>query len=374
MKKTNKLLAMFLVLSLVFSLLCLPVSAAKTVPQGKTATVVFTFEDVAGVSGSLSYSNKDIFSAISAKVASNTEGDVSEDKFFLYTDDAKAGTISFILTLKLNAKAKVNDICEIMAIFDISDEQGNLIREDVIAVETVKVVEADAIDLSELEYQLALADGCVARNYTPSSWAVFSAAKATALAAKGSSSQSRVDGAARDLEAARLALVALDYSNLEAAIGAADTFFGTDEVTSLIEQLMEAVLVGSTYYVVGGVEQADLDATATQILELIDALKVALSEVGETKIVEVPVPGETVTVEVPVEVTTEIEVVTEVVSEKVVEVKVEVQNKLFLVLFIITAVLLVVLIVLAVLYLVKKKNTETDTTPLVDYRIEDDDN
>ena len=47
MKKTNKLLAMFLVLSLVFSLLCLPVSAAKTVPQGKTATVVFTFEDVA---------------------------------------------------------------------------------------------------------------------------------------------------------------------------------------------------------------------------------------------------------------------------------------------------------------------------------------
>ena len=373
MKKTNKLLAMFLVLSLVFSLLCLPVSAAKTVPQGKTATAVFTFEDVAGVSGSISYSNKALFSAISAKVASNTEGDVSEDKFFLYTDDAKAGTISFILTLKLDAKAKVNDTCEIMLMFDISDEQGNLIREDVVVTETVKVIEADAIDLSELEYQLALADACVARDYTPSSWAAFSAAKATALAAKGSSSQSRVDGAARDLEAARLALVALDYSDLEAALVAADTFFGSDEVTALIEQLMEAVLVGSTYYVVGG-EQADLDATAAQILELIDALKVALSEVGETKIVEVPVPGETVTVEVPVEVTTEVEVVTEVVSEKVVEVKVEVQNNLFLILFIITAILLVVLIVLAVLYFVKKKNTETDTTPLVDYRIEDDDN
>ena len=74
MKKTNKLLAMFLVLSLVFSFLCLPISAAVPAAQGKTAVVTFTFEDVAGVNGSISYSNKAIFASITPTVLSNTEG------------------------------------------------------------------------------------------------------------------------------------------------------------------------------------------------------------------------------------------------------------------------------------------------------------
>jgi anti-sigma-K factor RskA len=96
-----------------------------------------------------------------------------------------------------------------------------------------------------------------------------------------------------------------------------------------------------------GGDQEDLDATAAKILELLDALKKALGEAGETEYVEVPVEKEVI-------------VEKEVVVEKEVEKIVEVQNNLWLVLFIITAVLLVAAVAVLVVLFVKKKNTEKD--------------
>ncbi|MBQ7309569.1 MAG: hypothetical protein IJW87_05265 [Clostridia bacterium] len=346
MKKTSKLLALFLVLSVLVSVFCMPISAANA-PQGKTATVTFTFKDIAGVNGTISYSNADIFADVKVRVASNTTGEATKDAFFLYSDTAEAGNLSFILTVKIDPKAKINESCTIALLFDTYDEEGNVIAEGLVRTETVKVVAADAVDTSYLEEQIALAEALVAKNYTIESWTVLEAALSAAKSARTSNSQSRIDGAAKTLEDARLALVRLDYSKLVAALAEVNTFYGTDETTGLLKQFVEAVTEGNALLENGGSQEA-INATAAKILELLEALKAALDKVGETVTIQVPVVEQT-------------EVVTEVVTEVITEVEVPADsNNLWLILFIVTAILLVALVVVVVVLFVKKNNAEKD--------------
>ena len=160
------------------------------------------------------------------------------------------------------------------------------------------------------------------------------------MSARTSTNQNTIDAAADALEAARLALIKLDYSKLAAALAEVDAYYETNELTNILKQFVEAVMLGNELLENGG-DQEDLDATAAKILELLDALKKALSEAGETEYVEVPVEKE-------------------VVVEKEVEKIVEVQNNLWLILFIITAILLVAAVAVLVVLFVKKKNTEKD--------------
>lgn len=345
MKRTNKLLALFVVLSVVVSLVCLPIAAANAteVAQGKTQNIAVIFQDVAGVDGSISYSNPDMFASVNAVVSTNASGEATKDAFYLYSDEAESSRLSFVLTVKVSAKAKIGETCTITFLYDTYDENGKVIAENLTKTETIKVVEASSnIDYSKLNEQIAIADLLVEKDYTADSWEVLVKALEAAKNAKTSKNQSVVDGAADALEAARLALVKLDYSALVAALAEVDAFYGTDETTSLLKQFVEAVMLGNKLLENGG-SQVDIDATAAKILELLDALKEALNGVGETVIVEKEVPGETVT-----------QIVTETVQ---VEVEVPVQNNLWLILFIITAILLVAAVAFLVVKYVQEKGT-----------------
>lgn len=342
MKKSSKLLALFVVLSVLVSLVCLPISAVD-VEQGRTTNQTFVFDDVAGVSGTISYSNPDMIASVTART--NATGEVSKDAFFLYSDNAEEGRFSFTLSIKVSPKAKANETCIITLTYDIFNEKGEAIQENLVKTVAIKAVPATSkADYSKLEEQIALAEVLVEKDYTPASWAVFEVAFANAMSARTSTNQNTIDAAADALEAARLALIKLDYSKLAAALAEVDAYYETNELTNILKQFVEAVMLGNELLENGG-DQEDLDATATKILELLNALKKALSEAGKTEYVEVPVEKE-------------VEKIVEV--EKEVEKIVEVQNNLWLVLFIITAVLLVAAVAVLVVLFVKKKNTEKD--------------
>ena len=344
MKKSSKLLALFVVLSVIVSLVCLPISAVD-VEQGRTTNQTFVFDDVAGVSGVITYSNPDMIASVTART--NATGEVSKDAFFLYSDEAEEGRFSFTLSIKVSPKAKANETCVITLTYDIFNEKGEEIQSNLVKTVAIKAVPATSnADYSKLEEQIALAEVLVEKDYTPASWAAFEVAFANAMSARTSTNQNTIDAAADALEAARLALIKLDYSKLAAALAEVDAYYETNELTNILKQFVEAVMLGNELLENGG-DQEDLDATAAKILELLDALKKALSEVGETEYVEVPVEKEVI-------------VEKEVVVEKEVEKIVEVQNNLWLVLFIITAVLLVAAVAVLVVLFVKKKNTEKD--------------
>ena len=64
MKKATMLLTAVLLLGLLAGLLCLPAAAASGTPD-ETVTVLFAFSDAYGASGGITYSNPDLFSAVS---------------------------------------------------------------------------------------------------------------------------------------------------------------------------------------------------------------------------------------------------------------------------------------------------------------------
>ena len=345
MKRTNKLLALFLALSLVLSLVCLPISAADVkleVAQGKNQNIPVVFDGVAGVNGTISYDNEDLFAAITPILSNGVEGEVTKDKFYIYSGVAEEGKLSFVLNVKVNKNAKIDKTCVITFLYDTYDENGNVIAENQVQTTTIKVVAGDSkVDYSYLEEQIALAEVLVEKDYTAETWTVLANALTAAKSARTSNNQAVVDAAAAALEAARLGLIKLDYSALIAALAAVDTFYAEDELTGILKQFVEAVMLGNKLLENGG-NQADIDATAAKILELLDALKEALDNAGDIQYVEVLVPGETVTV-------------TETVTVEV-PVEVEVQNNLWLILFIITAILLVA----AVAFLVVKYLQDRD--------------
>ena len=132
----------------------------------------------------------------------------------------------------------------------------------------------------------------------------------------------------------------LDYSKLVAALAAVDSYYDTNDITTLLEQFVEAVMNGNKLLENGG-SQKDVDDAAIAINNTLAALKDALANAGETKVEYV---------EVPVEKIVEVEKTVEVPVEKIVEV----QNNLWLVLFIIVAALFVVGVVAQVIVYVKK--------------------
>lgn len=338
MKKSSKLLTLLVVLSLVFSFACISLSAVD-VEQGKTHNVNISFDDVAGVDGKISYSNPDLFTAVTAKPYTNSKGEVTEEAFLLNSADAEKAKLGFALTLKVSGKAKVGETCVITITYNTWDENGNAIEKNKVQAITIKAVEVkNNVDYSKLNEQIALAEVLVEKDYTADSWAVLEIALANAKSARSSNSQSVVDNAAEALEAARLALVKLDYSKLVAALAAVDSYYDTNDITTLLEQFVEAVMNGNKLLENGG-SQKDIDDAAIAINNTLAALKDALANAGETKVEYVEV-----TVEKPVEV------------EKIVEVpvEVEVQNNLWLVLFIIVAALFVVGVVAQVIVYVKK--------------------
>lgn len=135
------------------------------------------------------------------------------------------------------------------------------------------VAVSNGIDYSELNKQIAIAEGLKKADYTANSWAALESALVNAIAARGSNNQATVDTAANALKNAISALVrvnnAVDYTELEKQIAIAeglDESLYTDASWENLLEKLEAAKLAAT-----GKDQAEVDAATA-------ALKTAIAD------------------------------------------------------------------------------------------------
>ncbi len=310
MKKYSKILVLALTVVLAINALCISAFAASTKP-GTAGSVSYTFEDVYGLDGTVSVSGTDIFSDYTISVTSDGDGVAvaSGNTLFCFGLDSEAD--SYVVTIDYVVKA-------------------------------------------------GAAEGATA-NF------VFNGSTCTTITSQGEMNNvAQEDLKLASVTASATGAAGVNYTELEAQIAAAKAYMAeAKDVEGFVNALNKADALLN-----GNATQAEVDAAATTLKSAIEALKKAMANGGKTEIVT-----EIVTQVV------EKEVIKEVPVEKIVEVPADPTdpfcNKgvhtVFLVLFIVFAIATTALTVLYAIGYGRKKNNRKDTTPLVNYNIEDDD-
>lgn len=337
MKMFKKSVALLLVLLLITA--AIPtVFAAKA---GETTGVTFSMGTNYGVQGTFRIDGP---------------GELLTKSAYIFAKDGNPIALNVSCSVKISDSAKKGDVITVYfdytyAVDDIGTlgESGTKSAQIVVGGGTAPVKPGKGIDYSELERQIAIANGLTQSEYTKESWAVLSKALAEANAALSSKSQDEVDAAAKALADAIAALVKMDYSALEEALKAVQDFIDGDDLADLWVRLVQAFLKGKELLTSG--DQEACNATASEIMSILEELKARLEELRTPEVV-------TQTVEVEV-----------MPKDDFCNIPL---HKLWPILFFISLILNVVLVVVIVVIVSKKKNNAKDKTPLVDYDIGDD--
>lgn len=361
MKFTGKTLAILLVL-VIFASLIPGASAAQTayqVESGKTASLKMEFENIEGLqingitveNGGMIVSKSYDDSALGMqKMSSN--GDMA-----LWMNMGSA-VKKATLILKVKVTGNVGDRCALTVSYTTTSNMGMEQKTDSITFtvtikETPKPVTPPTIEYGELNNQITVAEGLEKGKYTIDSWAVLETALTTARNARSSKNQSTVDQAATGLKNAIAALVKMDYATLMAAIDSAKFLQTNDEAGALWTELANALTEAMDLLNSG--DQAKVDASAQRLLNAVSALQRYLST--QTHQPTDPTEPSTKPTE-PGE------------NEQQCSVP---SHKIWPMLFWISLAVNVAFAVLIVLYVTTKRKMRKDTTPLVEYNIEDDD-
>lgn len=392
MKTMKKLLTLALTLALLAGVFTLGTFAADASAEaGQTVSVTLSFPNAYGVNGTLEYTNQGILENI--KVTSNLVGSCTKEKYF--ASGTELTTVNIIVTAKIAASAPVGASCTITAIGDVTvDDMGNLRDGMATATITVKAAPAPdpdptptptpdptpdptptptpnpgnntsggnttpgnntsggnqtgkAVDYTELNHQIEAAKALAKGEYTAQSWQDMQQALEAAEKLTTSRSQANVDAGAKALADAIAKLEKIDLAKLKAAIAATEELLKDNDFAGKWDPMITALEAARENLESG--DQAAVDAAEKALTEALDGVKTALDEMkGEEKIVEVEKEPSYAFCNIRF-------------------------HKVLLVLFIISAVINVAFIVLLVLWLLRRKKNTKDSTPLVNYRIGDDD-
>lgn len=348
MKTMKRAIALLMVMVLAIAMVP-TVFAAETVSK----TVSFSFTNVTAANGSVSISGENVeISSVSV-----TSGSVNGNYFYYAPDAApKELTVTVYVTVTgpvgatatVSANASLGKLGEDGLTYETSANPSKTITLEK-PTPSGPNKPSKEVDYSELERQIAIANGLNKSEYTKESWAVLEEALANGMDALKSKSQDVVDAAAQALADAIAALVKMDYSALEAALKAVQDFIDGDDLADLWVRLVQAFLKGKELLTSG--DQEACNATASEIMSILEELKARLEELRTpevvTQTVEVEVLPEGEFCNIPM-------------------------HKLWQILFFISLILNVVLVVVIVVIVSKKKNNAKDKTPLVDYDIGDD--
>lgn len=390
MKTMKKLLTLALTLALLAGVFTLGTFAADASAEaGQTVSVTLSFPNAYGVNGTLEYTNQGILENI--KVTSNLVGSCTATKYF--ASGTELTTVNIIVTAKIAASAPVGASCTITAIGDVTvDDMGNLRDGMATATITVKAAPAPdpdptptptpepdptptptpnpgnntsggnttpgnntsggnqtgkAVDYTELNRQIEAAKALAKGEYTAQSWRDMQQALESAEKLTTSRSQANVDAGAKALADAIAKLEKIDLAKLKAAISATEELLKDNDFAGKWDPMITALEAARENLESG--DQAAVDAAEKALTEALNGVKAALDEMkGEEKIVEVEKEPSYAFCNIRF-------------------------HKVLLVLFIISAVINVAFIVLLVLWLLRRKKNTKDSTPLVNYRIGDDD-
>ena len=381
MKTTRKLISLLIVIALLATSAIAAFAAgsgAGTYEAGSSVTVGFNYANETGVEGTITFSNPGLFVEDVNNLAPTITGTgVYNAKTHVWMGWLpSAGNIGINFKLTIKDTAKAGESCTITHKYTVTINNGMDVSEERTESITITAKAKPAepkptepkptqpkptepkptqpsvkIDFTELNEQIDVANGLSQGKYTAESWNAVADALAKAKALKNSKDQAAVDAAAKALEAAIAALVEMDYSKLVAAMDKVTELTTNDELADLFRQLFEANAEGKQLLSSG--DQAAVDAGAAKIQDLLDKIAAKLKELGESEIVYVDK-------EVEVEV---------MPGDDFCNIH---MHKVWPILFWISLALNLCFIALVVIYFVRKKQNQTDNTPLVDYDISDD--
>lgn len=380
MKLSKRILTLLsAVLVVVLLVPCALAVGDTSAEAGKSVTVTFSFEDIYNVDGAFTVNDpQKILSTYSISVADAgaTSALVNGNRLWASpTGEPVSTTVSVAVVLSVKSTAAAGAQCTVSfeGIYgDAGEEAGN--EHDITRTATVTVkAGADdpapststtptpeptptpsapvgsAVDYTELNKQINIANGLDRGDYTDQSRALLDAALTSAQNALSSDKQSDVTAAADNLRAVIAAMVSMDYAKLKEALTRADALLDSEQAATLWEQLSETAEQSRQLLQSG--DQAAVDDAANKLTELLTGIGALSGGDSETKVV---------IQEVPVEVLPEDDYCNIA------------RHHLWTVLLVVSAVLNVCLIGVIVTYFIRRTKNRRDDTPLVDYDIDDD--
>lgn len=301
MKNMKKLLSVIVAIFLIATM-ALPTSAATqsyTGTAGSIVNVYFTYDglfsfdtpeplscyDPAGIVGGVTYTIAD---------NGGLTGTIQNNKIFLFdASNSDVGhKVVICATVSLKSTAPVGSKCSVQIKYNLTTDPTAV---DIISgAETSEIVVVQGgsttpsqpaqpskpaepsvkIDYSKLNEQIKAADALDGELYSASSWTALEEALANARGMTSSKSQDSVDKAAEALKNAIAALVELDYTKLEEAIAAANSFLKDNITDDKLDVFVNAF--NAAQATLESKEQTDIDAAAdaltNALAELMDAL------------------------------------------------------------------------------------------------------
>lgn len=275
MKTAKKLLVLLLTLLLVnvtvFSSFASVTPAVTEANAGKVVTVKFSYNNIAGIHGTFTVDGDQIFDKVELTTSSGFSGNYNNKKGIIaYYTDTPA---NFVCTLKitLSSTAKVGDEAKITLKYETTTD-GKLPSVPSYSYDyaTIKIVP----NVTELNRQIAIAQGLNKDDYTSASWLVLDKALADAINARTATTQEAVDAAAKALKDAIAALEkkpVIDYTELLDAIEIAKQLNENDytpESWSVFADALDAANKART-----ATSQAVVDAATKTLKDAIAALE-----------------------------------------------------------------------------------------------------
>ncbi len=415
MKKTNKLLILFVVLSLLVSLVSLPVFAgsgtqsmlvvSENVEKGaknhkydfdlgvsydQVVHGTIKVEGNKGVIGNIRCFESVAGWTISYKFDDLQSGEAEFYAYYAPSDKnigKEAEDLGMYLWVDVLNSAKIGSQCSITITYDVygadSDEPVDLFQTKISWNLTV-INPVLTVDYSELKAQLERAEAYEGKEkyYPSAAWASFQTALAEAKVAAGVKDQDFVDNAAANLKNAIDALGdAFNYGALEDIIGMIiNSEFDFDVNGTLKpawDRFIAALTAGNEILVNGAESQKEIDDAAKAIKDTFDALMNAAKELEDAT------TGTSVSVSVSVSESVSVSVsVSESVSVSVSEVTTEVIKEVpgeadggthWLILFIVFAILSLILAILLIVGMVKKNKNQNSEEGIDTPNVNEDD-
>ncbi|MBR2448274.1 MAG: FIVAR domain-containing protein [Clostridia bacterium] len=229
MKKVFVLLLSVLLISTTFVTAFASVAPAATETKaGEIVTVEFSYDNIAGIYGTFTISGDEIIKDTVFTASSSFAGNYNEKDGIIayYADNAQ----KFVATLKvlITDTAVAGQEAKITLKYETTvDGKLPTTPDYKYDYATIKI----GVDYTELNKQIAIAEGLDENTYTEESWKALEDALKAAKEAKNSTSQDVVDAAAKALEKAIEGLkvkpeVKVDYTELNKQIAIAE---GLDE-------------------------------------------------------------------------------------------------------------------------------------------------
>lgn len=214
---------------------------------GEQVAVDFTFENIAGIEGTFTFSDPDIIVTSSTSMTgfSGSARPLPGKHLVAYFTYPAVEKCTLTLILTISDKALAGQTCTITFEYETSDDGEDMNPPETVTVEFV--VKGDPkIDFEALKEQIRIAESLVSTEYTSATWSVLKAAYDNAKKALNSTNQEGVDVATETLKNAikqleKIPEYVVDYSGLIKQIKIAEALKSKDYTSASWSKLTQAL-------------------------------------------------------------------------------------------------------------------------------------